>query len=148
MSGFAATIEIRSGRPPWALPVVAIGLLLACVAVLIADLPIWLGVALVLGIALAAVREWRSATRGGIAPGVEALWLAPGGEWRLVRDTGELEKAKLLYRQGFVTRRLVGLTLLSMATAHGRGSKVRVWLTPAMLGQTDWRRLQVRLRNP
>ena len=148
MSGFAATIEIRWGRPPWALPVLAIGLLLACVAVLIADLPIWLGVALALGIALAGVREWLAARRGGIAPGVEALWLAPGGEWRLVRDTGELEKARLLYREGFVTRRLVGLTLLSVGSAQGRGSKVRVWLTPAMLGQTDWRRLQVRLRNP
>ena len=148
MSGFAATIEIRSGRPPWALPVLAIGLLLACVAVLVADLPIWLGVALVLGIVLAGVREWLAARRGGIAPGVAALWLAPGGEWRLVRDTGELEKARLLYRQGFVTRRLVGLTLLSVGTAQGRGSKVRVWLTPGMLGRTGWRRLQVRLRNP
>ena len=148
MSGFAATIEIRSARPPWALPVVAIGLLLACVAALIADLPIWLGVALVVGIALAGVREWLAARRGGIAPGVEALWLAPGGEWRLIRDTGELEKAKLLYRQGFVTRRLVGLTLRSVQTAGRGGLKVRVWLTPAMLGRTDWRQLQVRLRNP
>ena len=57
MSGFAATIEIRSGRPPWALPVLASGLLLACVGVLIADLPTWLGVACV-GVLIADLPTW------------------------------------------------------------------------------------------
>lgn len=147
MSGFGATIEICSGRPPWAPPLVAAGLLLACAAALIADLPGWLGPALALGLAPGAAREWRMARRGGIAPGVAALWLAPGGEWRLVRDTGELERAELLYRQGFVSRRLVGLTLRAAASRRC-GPKVRVWLTPGMLGRDEWRRLQVRLRNP
>ena len=127
---------------------VAIVLLLACSAALIADLPLWLGLALVLGTVLGALREWRAARRDGIAPGVEALWLSPGGDWRLVLDTDELEKAELLYRQGFVTRSLVGLTLRPVRAAGHRGPRVRVWLTPGMLGRTDWRLLQVRLRNP
>lgn len=72
----------------------------------------------------------------------------PSGDWRLVLDTGELHKAELLHRRGFVSRRLVGLTLRRVAAGSRWNSKVRVWLTPAMLGERDWRLLQVRLRNP
>lgn len=148
MSGFAATIEIRSGRPAWAAPALAAGLLLAVVAVLIADLPVWLRLAAALSVCAGAVLEWRRARRGGIAPGIEALWLTPEGDWRLVLDTGELHKAELLHRRGFVSRRLVGLTFRRVAAGRRPDSTVRVWLTPTMLGERDWRLLQVRLRNP
>ncbi|MCY3939697.1 MAG: hypothetical protein OXG29_01285 [Gammaproteobacteria bacterium] len=148
MSGFAATIEIRSARPPWAVPVLASGLLLAIVAVLIADLPIWLRLLAALSVIAGAAVEWRRARKGAIAPGIEAVWLTPAGDWRLVLDTGETDKAELLHRRGFVSRRLVGLTLRRVAAGRRRNSRVRVWLTPAMLGERDWRLLQVRLRNP
>ena len=148
MSGFAATIEIRSGRPAWAAPALAAGLLLALVAVLIADLPVWLRLAVAMSVCAGAVPEWRHARRGAIAPGIEALWLAPAGDWQLVLETGELHKAELLHRRGFVSRRLVGLTLRRVGSGRRRNSRLRVWLTPAMLGERDWRLLQVRLRNP
>ena len=162
MNGFAATIEIRSGRPRWAVPLILTGLLLGAVAVLVADMPAGLRLFLLLCLAVGAGYELRRMRRGGIAPGVDALWLTPGGDWRLVRDTGELEKAELLHRQGFVTRAVVGLTLRAAgagagaaagAAAGGGGAgrrkrKLRIWLTPAMLGERDWRLLQVRLRNP
>ena len=148
MSGFAATIEIRSARPAWAVPVLAAGLLLAIVAVLIADLPVWLRLVVAVSVCAGAVLEWRRARSGAIAPGVEAVWLMPSGDWRLVLDTGEMDKAELVYRRGFVSRRLVGLTLRRVAAGRRRNSTVRVWLTPAMLGERDWRLLQVRLRNP
>ena len=102
MSGFAATIEIRSARPAWAVPVLAAGLLLALIAVLIADLPLWLRLAAALSVCLGAALEWRRTRRGAIAPGIEAVWLTPAGDWRLVLDTGELDKAELLHRRGFV----------------------------------------------
>lgn len=148
MSGFAATIEIRSARPVWAAPVLAAGFLLAVVAVLIANVPVWLRLAVALGVCVGAVLEWRRARRGAIAPGIEAVWLTPPGDWRLVLDTGEMEKAELLHRRGFVSRRLVGLTLRRVAAGRSWNSRVRLWLTPAMLGERDWRLLQVRLRNP
>ena len=148
MSGFAATIEIRSARPAWAVPVLAAGLLLALIAVLIADLPLWLRLAAALSVCLGAALEWRRTRRGAIAPGIEALWLTPSGDWRLVLDTGELDKAELLHRRGFVSRRLVGLTLRRAAAGRRWNPVVRVWLTPAMLGERNWRLLQVRLRNP
>ena len=148
MSGFAATIEIRSARPTWAVPVLAAGLLLAVVAVLIADLPVWLRLVLAVSVCAQAALEWRRARRGAIAPGIEAVWLTPAGDWLLVLDTGEMDKAELLHRRGFVSRRLVGLTLRRVAAGRHRNSRVRVWLTPAMLGERDWRLLQVRLRNP
>ncbi len=148
MNGFAATIEIRAGRPAWALPVIGAGLLLAGAAVLIADLPGWLRSVLLLGLALGAVREWRAARRNGVAAGVAAIWLTAGGDWSLVLESGELQKAELLHRQGFVTRNLAGLTLRSVAAHKRKDSRLRVWLTPGMLAPADWRRLQVRLRNP
>lgn len=148
MSGFDATVEIRSARPAWAVPALATGLLLALVAVLIADLPFWLRIVVALSVCAGAALEWRRARRGAIAPGIEAVWLTPAGDWRLVLDTGEMEKAELLHRRGFVSRRLVGLTLRRVAAGRRRNSTVRVWLTPAMLGERDWRLLQVRLRNP
>ena len=148
MSGFAATVEIRSARPAWAAPALAAGFLLALVAVLIADLPVWLRLVMALGVCAGAMLEWRSTRRGAIAPGIEAVWLTPAGDWRLVLDTGEMDKAELLHRRGFVSRRLVGLTLRRIAAGRRRNSTVRVWLTPAMLGERDWRLLQVRLRNP
>ena len=148
MSGFAATIEIRSARPAWAVPVLAAGLLLAVIAVLIADLPLWLRLALALSVCAGAALEWHRTRRGAIAPGIEALWLTPSGDWRLVLDTGELDKAELLHRRGFVSRRLVGLTFRRVAARRRWNPAVRVWLTPAMLGERDWRLLQVRLRNP
>lgn len=148
MSGFAATIEIRSARPAWAVPVFAAGLLLAVVAVLIADLPLWLRLVVASGACAGAVLEWRRTRGGAIAPGVEAVWLMPSGDWRLVLDTGEMDKAELLHRRGFVSRRLVGLTLRRVTVGRRWNSGVRVWLTPAMLGERDWRLLQVRLRNP
>ena len=148
MSGFAVTIEIRSGRPAWAAPVIAAMLLLALAAIWIADLPLWLRVALGAGVCLGAALEWRRARSGAIAPGIEALWLTPSGDWRLVLDTGEIDKAELLRRRGFVSRRLVGLTLRRAAGGRRRHATVRVWLTPAMLSERDWRLLQVRLRNP
>ena len=148
MSGFAATIEIRSARPAWAVPVLAAGLLLAVIAVLIADLPLWLRLAAALSVCLGAALEWRRTRRGAIAPGIEALWLTPSGDWRLVLDTGELDKAELLHRRGFVSRRLVGLTLRRAAAGRRWNPVVRIWLTPAMLGERNWRLLQVRLRNP
>ena len=124
------------------------GLLLAVVAVLIADLPIWLRLLAALSVIAGAAVEWRPARKGAIAPGIEAIWLTPAGDWRLVLDTGETDKAELLHRRGFVSRRLVGLTLRRVAAGRRRNSRVRVWLTPAMLGERDWRLLQVRLRNP
>ena len=148
MSGFAATIEIRSARPAWAVPVPAAGLVPAVIAVLIADLPGWLRLSAALSVCAGAALEWRRARRGAIGPGIAAVWLMPSGDWRLVLDTGELHKAELLHRRGFVSRRLVGLTLRRAAAGRRRNSKVRVWLTPAMLGERDWRLLQVRLRNP
>ena len=148
MSGFAATIEIRSARPAWAVPVLAVGLLLAVVAVLIADLPVWLRLVVALGVCAGAVPEWLRARRGAIAPGIKAVWLTSAGDWRLVLDTGEIDKAELLHRRGFVSWRLVGLTLRRVAAGRRWNSGVRVWLTPAMLGERDWRLLQVRLRNP
>lgn len=148
MSGFAATIEIRSARPAWAVPVLTAGLLFAVIAVLMADLPVWLRLVVASSVCLGAVLEWRRTRRGAIAPGIEAVWLTPRGDWRLVLDTGELHKAELLHRRGFVSRRLVGLTLRRVAAGRRRNSRVRVWLTPAMLGERDWRLLQVRLRNP
>lgn len=148
MSGFAATIEIRAGRPRWAVGLILPGLLLAAVAILVADLPAWLRISLLLCLALGAGREFRRMRRGGIAPGVAAVWLEPDGAWRLVLDTGELEKAQMLHRRGFVSRSLVGLTLRS-AVGGGRRKRIaRVWLTPSMLGDRNWRLLQVRLRNP
>jgi len=148
LSGFAATIEIRSARPAWAVPVLAAGLVLAVVAVLIADLPIWLRLPLAAGITLGAAFDLRRTQIAAIAPGIEALWLTPSGDWRLVLDTGEIDKAELLHRRGFVSRRLVGLTLRRVAAGRRWKARVRVWLTPAMLGERDWRLLQVRLRNP
>ncbi|MDE0680514.1 MAG: hypothetical protein OXI11_09930 [Gammaproteobacteria bacterium] len=148
MSGFAATVEIRSARPGWAVPVIAAGLLLAVAAVLMADLPVWLRLVVALSICAGAVLEWRRARGGAIAPGIEAVWLTPAGDWRMVLDTGEMDKAELLHRRGFVSRRLAGLTLRRAAAGRRRNSMVRVWLTPAMLGESDWRVLQVRLRNP
>ena len=150
MNGFAATIEIRSGRPRWAVPLILTGLLLGAVAILVAGMPLGLRLFLLLFLALGAGYELSRMLRGGIAPGVEALWLTPDGDWQLVRDTGEVEKAELLHRQGFVTRALVGLTLRPAAAGGGgrRKRKLRIWLTPAMLGERDWRLLQVRLRNP
>ena len=126
----------------------AAGLLLAVIAVLIADLPAWMRLAVASSVCLGAAIEWRRTRRGAIAPGIEALWLTPAGDWRLVLETGELHKAELLHRSGFVSRRLVGLTLRRVAAGRRVNSKVRVWLTPAMLGERDWRLLQVRLRNP
>ena len=126
----------------------AAGLLLAVVAVLIADLPFWLRIVAALSVCAGAVLEWCRARRGAIAPGVEAVWLTPAGDWRLVLDTGEMDKAELLHRRGFVSRRLVGLTLRRVGSGRRRNSRLRVWLTPAMLGERDWRLLQVRLRNP
>lgn len=123
-------------------------LLLALAAVWIADLPLWLRVALGAGVCLGAALEWRRARSGAIAPGIEALWLTPSGDWRLVLDTGEIDKAELLHRRGFVSRRLVGLTLRRAVGGWPRHATVRVWLTPAMLSDQDWRLLQVRLRNP
>jgi len=148
LSGFAATVEIRSARPAWAAPVLAAGFLLAVVAVLIADLPVWLRIVVALCVCAGAALEWRRARRGAIAPGIEAVWLTPAGDWRLVLNTGELDKAELLHRRGCVSRRLVGLTLRRVAAGRRRNLTVRVWLTPAMLGEQDWRLLQVRLRNP
>ena len=148
MSGFAVTIEIRSARPAWAVPLLAAGLVLAVAAVLIADLPLWLRLVVALGVCLEAALEWRRAQSRAIAPGIEAVWLTPSGDWRLVLDTGEMDKAELLHRRGFVSRRLVGLTLRRVAAGRRRNSTVRVWLTPVMLGERDWRLLQVRLRNP
>ncbi len=148
MSGFAATIEIRTARPAWAVPVLAAGLVLAVVAVLIADLPVWLRLPLAAGVTLGAAFNWRRIQRGLIAPGIEALWLTPSGDWRLVLDTGEIDKAELLHRRGFVSRRLVGLTLRRVAAGRRGNARLWVWLTPAMLGERDWRLLQVRLRNP
>ena len=148
MSGFAATIEIRSARPRWVVPLVVAGLLLAAVAILAADLPPWLRFVLLTGLIAGAAYEYRRLRRRPLAPGVEALWLTPSGDWRLVLDTGELEKAELLHRQGFVTRRLVGLTLRARSQGKNKRRKVRVWLTPSMLGEREWRLLQVRLRNP
>ena len=148
MSGFSTTIELRSARPPWALPAIAIALLLAAAAVLISGVSLWLRLTILAALAVAAARQWRALRGGGIAPGVAAVWLTPDGDWRLVLDTGELERAELLHRQGFVTRALVGLTLRRDQPAKRRGRRLRVWLTPSMLSSTDWRRLQVRLRNP
>ena len=149
MSGFSATIELRAARPPWALPAIAAALLLAAAAVLVSDLPLWLRLAGVATLALACGRHWRAALRGaGIAPGIAAIWLTPPGDWRLVLDTGELERVELLHRQGFVTRALVGLTFGRDRSGKRVAVKLRVWLTPAMLSAADWRRLQVRLRNP
>ena len=149
MSGFSATIELRAARPPWALPAIAGGLLLAAAAVLISDLPPELRLAAVATLALACARRWRTALRGGgIAPGIAAIWLMPAGDWRLVLDTGELERVELLHRQGFVTRALVGLTFGRKRAGKRGATKLRVWLTPAMLSAAHWRRLQVRLRNP
>ncbi len=148
MSGFSTTIELRSTRPPWALPAIAAALLLAAAAVLISAMPLWLRLAFLALLATASARQWRALRGGGIAPGVAAIWLTPSGDWRLVRDTGELETAKLLHRQGFVTRALVGLTLQRDRPAKGGVRQLRLWLTPSMLSGTDWRRLQVRLRNP
>lgn len=148
MSGFAATIEIRSARPSWAVPVLAAGLLLAVAAVLIADLPVWPRLLLAAVVTLGAAFHWRRFLSGAIAPGIEALWLTPSGDWRLVLDTGEIDKAELLHRRGFVSRRVVGLTVRRVAAGRRRNARVRVWLTPAMLGERDWRLLQVRLRNP
>ena len=148
MSGFSTTIELRSAGPPWALPAIAIALLLAAAAVLISGVPPWLRLTILAALAVAAARRWRALRGGGIAPGVAAVWLTPDGDWRLVLDTGEIERAELLHRQGFVTRALVGLTLRRDQPAKRRGRRLRVWLTPSMLSSTDWRRLQVRLRNP
>ena len=149
MSGFSQTIELRAARPPWGLPVVAGALLLAAAAVLISDLPPWLRLAAVAALALACARHWHAVLRGrGIAPGIAAIWLTPAGDWRLVLDTGELQRAELLHGQGFVTRALVGLTFGRDRPGKRRIAKLRVWLTPAMLSAADWRRLQVRLRNP
>ena len=150
MNGFATTIEIRSGRPGWAVSLILPGLLLAAVATLVADIPAWARIALLSCLALGAGYRFRRARRGNIAPGVAAVWLMPDGDWRLVLETGELEKAELLHRRGFVTRGLVGLTLRRGAGAGaGRGNRtLRMWLTPAMLGERDWRLMQVRLRNP
>ena len=148
MSGFSTTIELRSAGPPWALPAIAIAVLLAAAAVLISEVPLWLRLTILAALAVAAARQWRALRGGGIAPGVAAVWLTPDGDWRLVLDTGELERAELLHRQGFVTRALVGLTLRRDQAAKRRGRRLRVWLTPSMLSSTDWRRLQVRLRNP
>lgn len=148
MSGFAATIEIRSARPGWAVPLAAAALLLALFAVLVADLNVWLRLALASGVFIGAAFEWRRTRRGAIAPGIEALWLTPSGDWRLVLDTGETNKADLLHRCGFVSRRLVGLTLRRVAAGRRGRSRLQLWLTPAMLGDRDWRLLQVRLRNP
>ena len=148
MSGFSTTIELRSACPPWGWPAIAAGLLLAAAAVLISGMTLWLRLAVLAVLATAAVRQWRALQSGGIAPGVAAIWLLPDGNWRLVLDTGELERAELLRRQGFVTRVLVGLTLRRDRAAKGRGRRLRVWLAPSMLGDTDWRRLQVWLRNP
>ena len=149
MSGFSATIELRAARPPWALPAVTGALLLAAAAVLISDLPLWLRLAAVAALALACAHHGRLVLRGrGIAPGIAAIWLTPAGDWRLVLDTGELERAELLHRQGFVTRALVGLTFGRDRPGKRGAARLRVWLTPAMLSAADWRRLQVRLRNP
>ena len=148
MSGFAATIEIRAARPAWFLPALGAGLLLAIGAVLIADLPGWLRLLLTVGAVLGGARELRATRRDGIAAGVGAIWLTAGGDWSLVLDTGELQEAELLHRQGFVTRSLVGLTLRPARDDGPGGPKIRVWLTPRMIGPSDWRRLQVRLRNP
>ncbi|MCY4157229.1 MAG: hypothetical protein OXF66_07335 [Gammaproteobacteria bacterium] len=148
MSGFSATIELRSALPPWGVPAITAGLLLAAAAVLISGMALWLRLAVLAALAAAAARQWRALRHGGIAPGIAAIWLIPGGDWRLVLDTGELERAELLRRQGFVTRALVGLTLRADRGARGRHRRLRVWLTPSMLSETDWRRLQVRLRNP
>lgn len=148
MSGFSATIELCAARPPWALPAIAAALLLAAAAVLISDMPLWLRLTLLAALAASSARRWRDLPDGGIAPGIAAIWLMPAGDWRLVLDTGELERAELLPRQGFVTRALVGLTLRRDRPAKRRGKRLRVWLTPSMLGSADWRRLQVRLRNP
>ena len=148
MSGFAATIEIRSARPAWAVPALAAGLVLAVAAVLIADMPVWLRLLLAAGVTPGAAFNWRRIHNGAIAPGIEALWLTPSGDWRLVLDTGEIDKAELLHRRGFVSRRLVGLTVRRVAAGRRRNARLRVWLTPAMLGERDWRLLQVRLRNP
>ena len=148
MSGFATTIEIRSGRPRWAVSLVLPGLLLAAVATVVADIPAWVRIALLSCLALGAGNEFRRTRRGSIAPGVAAVWLMPDGDWRLVLDTGELEKAELLHRRGFVTRGLVGLTLRRGAGAGRSNRTIRMWLTPSMLGERDWRLMQVRLRNP
>lgn len=148
MSGFAETVEIRAARPSWVRSAIAAGLLLAFVAVLIADLAGWMRMLLLGVVVLGAVREWRAASGNAVASGVAAVWLTGGGDWRLVLDTGELEKAELLHRQGFVTRKLVGLTLRRKGAGRRMGSRIRVWLTPGMLAPAEWRRLQVRLRNP
>jgi len=148
LSGFSTTIELRSARPPWALPAIAAALLLAAAAVLIAEMPLWLRLALLLALAAGSARQWRALQGGRIAPGIAAIWLMPAGDWRLVLDSGELEEAELLRRRGFATRALAGLTL-RRRTPPKRGARLlRVWLTPAMLSSSDWRRLQARLRNP
>ena len=75
MSGFDATIEIRSARPAWAVPIAAAGLLLALIAVLIADTPVWLrvllaaGLGLGLGVGMAAQSAGRdcAGSRGALA---------------------------------------------------------------------------------
>ena len=122
--------------------------MLAVAAVLIADLPVGLRLLLAAGVALGAAFDWRRIHSGALAPGIEALWLTPSGDWRLVLDTGEIDKAELLHRRGFVSRRLVGLTLRRVAAGRRGNARLWVWLTPAMLGERDWRLLQVRLRNP
>ena len=148
MNGFSATIELRAARPPWALPALACALLLAGAAVLASNLPLALRVAIVAALAALAARRWRALRAAGVAPGISAVWLTPAGDWRLVLDTGELARAELLHRQGFVTRRLVGLTLRAKRPGKRRAMRLALWLTPAMLSEPDWRRLQVRLRNP
>ena len=122
--------------------------MLAVIAVLIADLPVWPRLLLAAGVTLGAAFNWRRIQLGAIAPGIEALWLTPSGDWRLVLDTGEIDKAELLHLRGFVSRRLVGLTLRRVAAGRRGNARLWVWLTPAMLGERDWRLLQVRLRNP
>ncbi len=148
MSGFSATVELGASRPPWGLAAIASALLLAALAVLVSDLPLWLRLAILAALALACAHRWQALRAGGIAPGIAAVWLVPSDGWRLVLDTGEMQKAELLHRQGFVTRGLVGLTLRRDCPGKRRGEKLTLWITPAMLSAPDWRRLQVRLRHP
>lgn len=148
LSGFSTTIELRAARPPWGVPAVAALLLLAACAVLISDLSVWLRLAVVAMLLVASARSWRALRSGSIAPGVAALWYAPPDEWRLILDSGELERAWLLRRRSFVTRAMVGLTLRRERPGQGGAKKLKLWLTPAMLSAADWRRLQVWLRNP